>query len=115
MTQKPQCEQEILDKIACLENICSRDVGRGINSLVEAAKGGLLKAARSIAEHPLPNVAIITGFFMPNGKPPCPETDGVIGCALLAVCLFDSGISVRIVTDSLCYQTVKTAVIDSRM
>ncbi len=103
--------QNDLDKIARLESICSQDVGRGIDSLVKAAKGGLLGAARSIAEHPHPNVAIITGFFMPNGNPSCPETDGPIGSALLAATLHEVGISVRIVTDSLCAQTVKTAVI----
>ena len=125
MTKKPQCvkrsstggnrhsrdERQTLDKIARLESICSQDVGRGIDSLVKAAEGGLLGAARSIAEHPHPNVAIITGFFMPNGNPPCPETDGPIGSGLLAATLHELGISVRIVTDSLCYQTVKTAVI----
>ncbi len=125
MTKKPQCvkrsstggnrhsrdERETLDKIARLESICSQDVGRGIESLVKVAKGGLLGAARSIAEHPHPNVAIVTGFFMPNGNPPCPETDGPIGSALLAATLHELGISVRIVTDSLCYQTVKTAVV----
>lgn len=99
------------DRITRLESICSQDVGRGIESLVKAAKGGLLGAARSIAEHPCPNVAIMTGFFMPYGNPPSPETDGPIGSALLAATLLEVGISVRIVTDSLCYQTVKTAVI----
>jgi hypothetical protein len=113
MTQKPQCDRFTLDQIARLESICSRDVGRGIESLVKAAKGGLLGAARSIAEHSYPYVAIITGFFMPNGNPPCPETDGPIGCALLAAILVEVGIPVRIVTDSLCYQTVKTAVIET--
>ncbi|MEM1392246.1 MAG: DUF4392 domain-containing protein [Cyanobacteria bacterium P01_D01_bin.116] len=113
MTKKPQYEREILDKIASLETICSRDVGRSIESLVEAAKGGLLGAAGSIAEHPHPNVAIITGFFMPNGNPPRPETDGSIGCALLAASLVEVGISVRIVTDSLCEAAVKTAVIEA--
>ena len=110
MTKKPQSDRD-LDKIARLESICSRDVGRGIDSLAKVAKGGLLGASRSIAEHPCPSVAIITGFFMPYGNPPRPETDGPIGCALLAASLFEVGIPVRIVTDSLCFQTVKTAVI----
>lgn len=112
MTKKLQYKHD-LDKIAQLESICSQDVGRGIESLVKAAKGGLLGAARSIAEHSHPHVAIITGFFMPNGNPPCPETDGPIGSALLAATLLQVGIPVRIVTDSLCYQTVKTAVIEA--
>ncbi|MBV6624056.1 MAG: DUF4392 domain-containing protein [Rivularia sp. (in: Bacteria)] len=111
MTKKAQYESETLDKISRLESICSRDVGRGIESLVRAAKGGLLRAAGSIAEHSHPNVAIITGFFMPYGNPPCPETDGPIGCALLAAGLLEVNIPVRIVTDALCYQTVKTALL----
>ena len=113
MTKRPQYEPEILDKIARLESICSQDVGRGIDSLVEAAKEGLLGAARSIAEHSHPHVAIVTGFFMPNGSPPRPETDGPTGCALLAASLIEVGISVRVVTDSLCYEAVKTAVIEA--
>ena len=117
MIKKPQyyCrrlapQSKILDKIARLESICSRDVGRGIHPLVQATKGGLLGAARSIAEHSCPSVAIITGFFMPYGKPPCPENDGIVGCAFLAASLSELGIPIRIVTDSLCYLTVKTAV-----
>ncbi|MEM9923573.1 MAG: DUF4392 domain-containing protein [Cyanobacteria bacterium P01_D01_bin.50] len=110
MTQ-PQYDRKILDKIARLEDICSQDVGRGIQPLVKVARGGLLGAARSIAEHPSLHVAIITGFFMPNGKPPCAETDGPIGTALLTASLLELGIPVRIVTDSLCEQAVKTAVV----
>ncbi len=103
--------QEIIDKIALLETICGQDVGRGIQPLVQAAKGGLLGSASSIAEHPSPHVAIITGFFLPHGKPPAPETDGPIGCALLAAGLYRVGVNVRIVTDSLCFRAVKMAVL----
>ncbi len=110
MTKKLQYKHD-LDKIARLEGICSQDVGRGIDSLVKAAKGGLLGAARSIAEYPHPKVAIMTGFFMPKGNPPRPETDGPIGSALLAATLLEVGIPVRIITDSLCYQAVNIAMI----
>ncbi|KOP25965.1 hypothetical protein AMR41_11895 [Hapalosiphon sp. MRB220] len=103
-------DKEIINKIAQLESICGQDVGRGIQPLVEATRGGLLKTARSIAEHPKPHVAIITGFFLPYGNPPAPETDGPIGCALLAAGLMRAGISVRIVTDSFCFRIVKIAV-----
>lgn len=58
--------QEIIDKITQLELICGQDVGRGIQPLVEATRGGLLKTARSIAQHPAPHVAIMTGFFYPT-------------------------------------------------
>lgn len=111
MTQKTQYKRGILDKIARLESIFSRDVGRGIDSLVKAAEGGLLGTARSIAEYPYPHVAIITGFFMPNSNPPLPENDGIIGSVSLVAGLFEIGIPVRIVTDSLCFQTVKAAVL----
>ena len=103
--------QEIIDKIAQLEAICGQDVGRGITALVQPAKGGLLGGARSLAEHSSPHVAIITGFFMPYGNPPAAETDGPIGCAQLAAGLHRVGIPVRIVTDSMCFQAVKIAVL----
>ncbi len=101
--------QEVLARIEEIENICGRDIGNGIESLVEAAKGGLLGAARSIAEHPSPHVAIITGFFVPRATPPAAETDGPIGSAHLAAGLLKAGIPVRLVTDPLCLNAVKVA------
>ncbi|MDJ0798063.1 MAG: DUF4392 domain-containing protein [Calothrix sp. MO_167.B12] len=100
---------EVLTRIEQIENICGRDVGHGIQPLVEAAKGGLLGAARSIAEHPSPHVAIITGFFIPHGNPPAAENDGPIGCAHLAAGLERVGIPVRLVSDPLCLNAVQTA------
>ena len=100
---------EILTRIEQIENICGRDIGNSIEPLVEAAKGGLLEAARSIASHPSPHVAIMTGFFVPRGNPPAAETDGPIGCAHLAAGLQRVGIPVRLVTDPLCLNAVKVA------
>lgn len=100
---------EILTRIEQIENICGRDIGNKIEPLVEAAKGGLLGAARSIAEHPSPHVAIMTGFFVPRANPPAAETDGPIGCAHLAAGLQRVGIPVRLVTDPLCLNAVKVA------
>ncbi|MEB3339266.1 glutamate cyclase domain-containing protein [Okeania sp.] len=100
---------EVLTQIEKIENICGRDIGHGIQPLVEAAKGGLLGAARSIAEHPSPHVAIMTGFFIPHGTPPAAENDGPIGCAHLAAGLERVGIPVRLVTDPLCLKSVETA------
>jgi hypothetical protein len=101
--------QEVLTRIEKIENICGRDVGHGIEPLVEAAKGGLIGAARSIAEHPSPHVAIITGFYIPHGTPPAAENDGPIGCAHLAAGLQRAGVPVRLVTDPLCLKSVKVA------
>lgn len=100
---------EILKRIAQIENICGRDIGNRIEPLVEAAKEGLLGAARSIAEHPNPHVAIMTGFFVPRATPPAAETDGPIGCAHLAAGLQRVGIPVRLVTDPLCLNAFKVA------
>ena len=100
---------EVLQRIEQIENICGRDVGNGIEPLVEAARGGTLSAARSIAEHPSPHVAIVTGFFVPRATPPAAETDGPIGCAHLAAGLQKAGIPVRLVTDPLCLNAVKVA------
>lgn len=111
MTIEPIFSQETLDKIAQIETICGCDVGRGIEPLVQAARGGLLGTARSIAEHPSPHVAIMTGFFLPYGEPPAAETDGPVGCAQLAAAFLQVGVPVRIVTDSLCFNAVRSAVL----
>ncbi len=105
---------EVLTRIEQIESICGRDIGNNVGNkikpLMDAAKGGLLGAARSIAEHPSPHVAIMTGFFVPRGNPPAAETDGPIGCAHLAAGLLRVGIPVRLVTDPLCLNAVKVAV-----
>ena len=101
--------QAVLAQIEQIETICGRDVGNGIQPLVQAAQGGLLGAARSIAEHPSPHVAIMTGFFVPRAALPAAETDGPIGCAHLAAGLQRAGIPVRLVTDPLCLNAVKVS------
>ncbi len=103
--------QIIIDKINQLEIICGQDVGRGIQPLVIAAKGGLFGAASSIAKHPNPHVAIISGFYLPYGNPAAAETDGIIGCVQVAIALSRVGVMVRIVTDILCFPAIKTAAI----
>ncbi len=97
-------------KISEIEKICAHDVGRGITPLADASRGNLLKAAQSIATHPSPCIAIITGFYVPKGTPPAAETDGPIGTAHLAAGLARWGAPVRVVSDSLCMSAVKAAV-----
>ncbi len=98
-----------LAKIAEIETICSHDVGRGITPLANASKGCLLKAAQSMAHHPSPCIAILTGFYVPKATPPAAETDGPVGAAHLAAGLARWGAPVRLVTDSLCMGAVKAA------
>lgn len=103
--------QETLEKIAQLQAICARDVGRGIQALVNVTQGELLGAASSIVNHSSPHIAIITGFFLPHTNPPVAETDGLIGSVQLAASLIRNGVTVRIVTDSYCFPAVKSAAI----
>ena len=102
-------EAAVRAAIQRLESICGRDVGRGIGPLVDAARGGLAAAARSIAGHPSPHLALMTGFFVPGAEPPAAETDGPLGVATLAAGLHRVGVPVRVVTDELCADAVRVA------
>jgi hypothetical protein len=95
--------------LAELETIAGRDVGRGIGPLADAARGGLQQAALSIARHPAPHVALLTGFFVPRARPPAAETDGPPGAAQLAAGLARAGVPVWLVTDELCADAVAAA------
>ena len=69
----------IHEKIAELERVAAREVGRGSEALAEPAAGGLLAAARSLAAAGAPDAAVFTGFFIPGAEPPAAETDGPLG------------------------------------
>jgi len=63
--------------IAEIEDLAGQDIQeRNIGPLVAHVRGNLAVAAASIARHPAPSVAIITGFFLADGEPPNCETDG---------------------------------------
>ncbi len=89
------------EKIDRLEQLIAEDIGsrRGIEPLAKTAVGGLYGAAKSIAGHPHPNVAIITGFYFPYSTPPNCETDGPPGAAHIALALHRAGIPCRVATD----------------
>jgi hypothetical protein len=98
------------DAIARIESLCGQDAGaRGIGPLVALTQGNLERAARSIAEHRTPHVAILTGFWILHGKPPSPENDGPPGAAHIAAALHTAGIPVRLATDSLSAYAVRAA------
>ena len=95
-------------KIEAIERIISEDVGRrGIQRIAKKTSGNLLRAARSLAKHPSPHVAICTGFYIPQAS--AAETDGPVGAAQLAAGLAESGIPVRVITDHLCQATIAAA------
>jgi hypothetical protein len=96
-------DRQIDRRLAAIEAAVSRDVGRGIDPMIEAARGGLAGAALSLASTPAPRIGIITGFvIVRDGVVYAPETDGPPGAAMLAAGFAAAGWSVRVATDSPC-------------
>src|SRR5204863_1885745 len=96
------------DRIAAIEALVCRDVGRKTAELIAASAGELAVAALSLAG--AASVGLITGFFVPRGEVAAPETDGPVGTALLAAALAACGVPVRIAVDSPCAEAVRAAV-----
>jgi len=82
-----------------IERLIQVDVGRNINALFDAAKGGLWAAACALAGSSAVRVGLITGFYVPLGSPPAAETDGPVGAALLAKGFEDVGVACRLASD----------------
>lgn len=86
------------EKLAAILAAVQTDPGsRGLardphDNLFTATTGDFEKACRSIAEHPNPTVALITGFFIASGAPPAFETDGPLGVIFLQRGLLACGI-----------------------
>ncbi len=95
-------------RLAAIEFLVCRDVGRKTADLIAANAGGLGEAARDLAQ--ATSVGLITGFFVPRGDVAAPETDGPIGTALLAAALAACGVPARIATDTPCADAVRAAV-----
>jgi hypothetical protein len=98
--------RETVDRI---EALIQEEVGRNIDGLFAAARGGLWHAASSLAAGSHQSVGILTGFYVPLGTPPAAETDGPVGAALLAGALTQAGVSCRLVTDEPCRATCTAA------
>lgn len=99
---------EQAERLAAIEALVCRDVGRKTEELIRANAGGLAAAARSLSE--ASHVGLITGFFVPRGDAPAAETDGPVGTALLAAALSSCGIPARIAVDGPCAEAVRAAV-----
>lgn len=99
-------------QVARVEAIIGRTVRRDISRMVNFAKGGLEKAAKSILETPNAHVGIVTGFFIRHAEPPSPETDGLGGAAHMAASLAGAGIPVTVISDAPCAKAV-WAVVDA--
>ena len=95
-------------RIAAIEALVCRDVGRKTQELIDANRGGLADTARSLAT--AERVGLITGFFVPRGDVAAPETDGPVGTALLAAALVACGVPARIAVDTPSVEAVRAAV-----
>jgi hypothetical protein len=95
-------------RIAAIEALVCRDVGRKTDRLIAASAGDLAAAARTLAD--AKGVGLITGFFVPRGEVAAPETDGPVGTALLAASLAACGVPARIAVDTPCAGAVRAAV-----
>jgi hypothetical protein len=96
-------------RLAAIEAVVCREIGRGAAPLMAATQGHLARAARAIAAVEQPVIGIITGFFVPTLDPPMAETDGPVGAAHLAVGFAQSGWHVRLATDMPCAGAVTAA------
>ncbi|MGD9883017.1 MAG: glutamate cyclase domain-containing protein [Reyranella sp.] len=103
-----QRTSESARRVAAIEALVCRDVGRKTADLIAASAGGLGDAARALAG--ARSVGLITGFFVPRDGVTAPETDGPVGSALLACALAACGLPVRIAVDTPCADAVRAAV-----
>jgi hypothetical protein len=92
--------------LAGLRDLIQEDIGgRGLGTdpagnLLTACSGDFAAACRSVANSARPALAVVTGFFIPHGQPPCGETDGPLGAIFLARALVPLGIKVVLAIDA---------------
>jgi hypothetical protein len=95
-------EQRLID----LRDAVQIDVGnRGLArdpdaNLINAFPQDFSRACHSLAAHPAPRLAVVTGFYIPAAKHG--ETDGPLGAVYLARTLPQLGIEVLLVSDPFC-------------
>src|ERR1700730_11440594 len=99
---------ESVRRIAAIEALVCRDVGRKTQELIAASAGELAAVAESLGG--ATRVGLITGFFVPRGDVAAPETDGPVGTALLAAALAACGVAARIAVDTPCGDAGSAAV-----
>lgn len=101
-----------ISALTTLRDIIQQDPGqRGLaripgDNLLTACAGDFAAACRSIADHPQPRVAVVTGFFIPAAEPPAGETDGPPGALFVARALTPLGIHVALASDPFCLQAL---------
>jgi hypothetical protein len=97
------------DPIEQIEILCGRVVRRNIARIRELVRGDLRKFADTIAANRAARIAILTGFYIPQGQPAAAETDGLSGAVLMATGLKRAGYQALVATDLPCYPALKAA------
>jgi D-glutamate cyclase len=101
-----------------LRDTIQHDIGhRGLRTdpernLVNACPDDFRLACQSLADHPKPTLAVVTGFFIPTSTPPAPETDGPLGALFLARALAPLGIGVVLAADGNCMSALAAGLLD---
>src|SRR4029450_7891752 len=96
------------EKLAAILASVQTDPGnRGLardphDNLFTACPGDFAAACRSIAEHPEPKLALVTGFYIPTATPPAFETDGPLGAVFLARAATAIGVVAMTVSEAWC-------------
>jgi D-glutamate cyclase len=98
--------QGLIDRI---ETLIHRDVGRRMDAVFQATRGGLWNATSALAASAVPRIGLITGFFVPGGDPPAAETDGPAGAALTALGFVRARLACRLATDTICESACRVA------
>jgi D-glutamate cyclase len=97
------------DPIEQIEILCGRVVRRNIARIREHVRGDLRKFAESLTAHSAARIAILTGFYIPQGQPAAAETDGLSGAVMMAAGLKRGGHQALVATDLPCYPALKAA------
>lgn len=92
------------------EDVGQRGLRRDpVRNLVNSFPDDFALACESLARHPSPRLAIVTGFFIPTASPPAGETDGPLGALFLARALVPLGVRILLVTDDFCVSALEAA------
>lgn len=97
------------DPIEQIEILCGRIVRRNIARIREHVRGDLRKFTQSLTANPAAHIAILTGFYIPQGQPAAAETDGLSGAVIMAAGLKQAGYQALVATDLPCYPALKAA------
>jgi hypothetical protein len=98
--------------LTALRDLMQEDIGgRGlrtdpVHNLVTSFPDDFAAACHSLASAAAPALAVVTGFYIPTGQPPGPETDGPLGAVFLARALMPLGVRVALLTDGFCRQAL---------